>query len=395
MRNLDWLYNLQGRGSVLGLERVKELLEKLDNPQEKLKCIHVAGTNGKGSVCAIISSILKEAGYKTGMYTSPHLKRFTERFQINTKEISEQRVAKLIEKIRPFCTDQTFFEVATALAFQYFAEEKVDFLVLEVGLGGRLDATNVILPIVSIITNISLEHTQILGETEEKIAYEKAGIIKKDIPLITLARGDSLKIIKEISREKNSKLFIPKKYHKTDGNFDINSYENLRLNLGGDFQLENASLALKAVDILKKEYQITDEAIKNGLQRVYWPGRFEFIERNILVDCAHNPAGISALSKEIRKIRKKYEKIISVVGILKDKDKKTMVEEISSFSDYIIFTKPETTRAAQPEELASHTNMRNEIVYDVKKALKKAKRLANPLDLIVVAGSIYTVGEVD
>jgi dihydrofolate synthase / folylpolyglutamate synthase len=395
MKPLEWLYSLEGRGSVLGLDRVKSLLEKLDNPHLKLKCIHVAGTNGKGSVCAMIASILKEAGYKTGMYTSPHLKRFSERIQINGQDISDEEIVELVDRIKPYYTDQTFFEVTTAMAFLYFMDKGVDFLVMEVGLGGRLDATNVVMPLLSIITNISLEHTQILGENEEKIAYEKAGIIKENIPVVTLAKGDALRVIGRITKEKNSKIYIPRKYHKKDNCFDINSYKRLSLSLNGDFQLENASIALKAVDVLKENgITITDKSIKNGLENVKWPGRLEFIGDNVLVDCAHNPDAIIALHKEVDMIRKDFDKVISVIGILKDKDKSKMVREVEAFSDYIIFAKPNTERATEPDELANSIDVKHEIILDVRKALKKAKKLANPDDLIVVTGSIYTVGEV-
>jgi dihydrofolate synthase/folylpolyglutamate synthase len=393
MDELKWLNSLEIFGSRLGLERINELLSKLGNPQSKLKCIHVAGTNGKGSVCAMIASVLKEQGYKVGMYTSPHLKRFTERFQVNGEEISQKRLNEIIEKIRPYYKNQTFFEIATAIGFLYFFEEKVDFLVLEVGLGGRLDATNVIEPLVSVITNISLEHTQVLGDREEIIAYEKAGIIKEGKPVVTLAKGDALKEIKKIAQEKNSKLYIPKKYHKTDGKFSVNSYRNMHLGLLGEFQLENASIALKSIDIIKEDYDISDEAIRKGMENVLWPGRLEYIEKNVLVDCAHNPGGMSALKKEIMKIN--CEKVISVVGILKDKDKKSIVEIVSSFSDYIVFCEAKSDRASKAEELASYCKVRNEIVKDVKKALKKAKKLANNSDLVLVTGSIYTVGEVE
>jgi dihydrofolate synthase/folylpolyglutamate synthase len=393
MDELKWLNSLEIFGSRLGLERINELLSKLGNPQSKLKCIHVAGTNGKGSVCAMIASVLKEQGYKVGMYTSPHLKRFTERFQVNGEEISQKRLNEIIEKIRPYYKNQTFFEIATAIGFLYFFEEKVDFLVLEVGLGGRLDATNVIEPLVSVITNISLEHTQVLGDREEIIAYEKAGIIKKGKPVVTLAKGDALKEIKKIAQEKNSKLYIPKKYHKTDGKFSVNSYRNMHLGLLGEFQLENASIALKSIDIIKEDYDISDEAIRKGMENVLWPGRLEYIEKDVVVDCAHNPGGMSALKKEIMKIN--CEKVISVVGILKDKDKKSIVEIVSSFSDYIVFCEAKSDRASKAEELASYCKVRNEIVKDVKKALKKAKKLANNSDLVLVTGSIYTVGEVE
>ena len=377
MKNLDWLYSLEVFGTKLGLGPITELLIKLDNPEANLKCIHVAGTNGKGSVCSMLASILKEAGYKVGLYTSPHLKRFAERIQINGKEISEKRLDETLGKIKSQYTNQTFFEVTTAAAFQYFKEEAVDFVVLEVGLGGRLDATNIIIPLVSIITHISLEHTHVLGKTVEEIAKEKAGIIKENVPLITLVKKPALKIIKRIAKERNSKLIIPKK-------------QSFELGLKGEFQKENASLAVKAAELLGVDKNI----IKQGLKNTKWPGRFEFLEKNILVDCAHNPEGLISLRKEIKKIRKNYEKIIAVVGILKDKDKKTMVETISKFSDYIIFTRPKSDRAEDPQELRKYTTKKREIILDVKKALKMAKKISNPKDLIVVTGSIYTVGEI-
>lgn len=393
MKHIDWFNSLQGRGWNLGLERISELLSRLKNPHLGLKCIHVAGTNGKGSVCAMLASILEKQGYKVGLYTSPHLKRFTERIQINRIEISETKVDELLEKIKPHCSDQTYFEVLTALAFLYSKEEECDFSVIEVGLGGRLDATNVITPLLSIITNISWEHTEHLGDTIEKIAYEKAGIIKNGKPVITLAEKEALKVIRKIAKEKNSRVYIPKKYYHK--NFSLNSYKNLRLNLKGNFQLQNASLALEAIDLLREQgYDISEAAIREGLGKIKWQGRFEFIARNVLVDCAHNPAGIAVLKAEIDKIRDKYEKVISVVGILKDKDKKTMVELISKFSDYILFSRPQTERVSEPEELSSYTLLPNEIVYNVRNAMKKAKKLANPQDLIVVTGSIYTVAEV-
>jgi dihydrofolate synthase/folylpolyglutamate synthase len=393
MQPLEWLYGLERLGTVLGLGKTLELLDRLGNPHKGLRCIHIAGTNGKGSVCAILSSILAKAGYKTGMYTSPHMKRFNERIQVNGREITDKKIEGLIKKVKPHYNGQTFFEVTTAMAFLYFREQKVDFLALEVGLGGRLDATNVINPLLSIITNVSLEHTQLLGETVEQIAYEKACIIKKNRAVITLAEKNALRIIKKVAEENNSTVKIPK-YKKTNSCFNVNSYMRLKLGLKGDFQVMNAALALKAIDVLKKQgHRIPNKAIKEGLLEAEWPGRFEFLSKNVLADCAHNPAGAEALGKEIARIRKSYEKIISVVGIMKDKDRKSMINEISSFSDYIIFTKPKIKRASQPGELARLTTIKHEIVNDVKNALKKAKKLANPEDLIVICGSIYVVGE--
>ena len=225
---IKYLYSLERKkGSKLGLKNIRNLLKKVNNPEKSLKVIHVAGTNGKGSVCAMISSILQEAGCKVGMYTSPHLKDFRDRFLINNKKIIKNDVVKYFLKVKKFIDEQTFFEVITAMAFLYFNDEKVDFLVLEVGLGGRLDATNVVKPLVSVITNIDIEHTDFLGKTLEKITHEKAGIIKKNIPVITGAKGKSLKIIKKVCKKNHCKLFINEKYKQINNKFNINNYKNL------------------------------------------------------------------------------------------------------------------------------------------------------------------------
>ena len=200
---LEELYSLDIKKWALGLERIESLLKKLGNPEKNLKCIHVAGTNGKGSVCAMLHSVLMDAGYKVGLYTSPHLKKFNERIRINNALISDKDIVKYYLKVKKQVTNQSFFEITTAMAFLYFRGKNIDFVVLEVGLGGRLDATNVVTPLVSIITNIGLEHTEFLGNTLEKIAYEKAGIIKKNIPTITAAEGIALATIKKISNKKN------------------------------------------------------------------------------------------------------------------------------------------------------------------------------------------------
>jgi dihydrofolate synthase/folylpolyglutamate synthase len=391
---LDWLYKMDIHGMNLGLERVKDILCKLGNPEKKLKCIHIAGTNGKGSVCAMIDSILRMQGYKTGLYTSPHLKRFNERIKVNGIDIPDERLEELVKRVRQFYTCQTFFEITTAIAFLYFAEEKADFVVLEVGLGGRLDATNVVVPLVSVITNISIEHADILGDILEKIAYEKAGIIKENIPIITLAKNSALNVIKGIAKKKNAEVIIPN-FSVKNGKLSIGKHKNLELCLKGDFQFPNAAIAVAVIDTLNKiGFPVSEAAIRNGLKNAKWHGRLEFIDKNVLVDCAHNPAGISVLADEVKKIRKNYNKIISVIAILKDKDREKMLEIISSFSDYIIFCMPKIARASEPEELAKMVKIPNETVHDAKNALKKARKIANDGDLVVVAGSIYVIGEV-
>ena len=377
---------LKKKGYNFRLGSIKDILKKLNNPEKELKAIHIGGTNGKGSVCAILSSILKEVGFKVGMYTSPHLKVINERIQINNRMITNNEFIKYFYKIRLYYSDQTYFEFLTALALLYFKEKKVDFVVVEVGLGGRLDATNVIKPLVTVITNVDIEHTEYLGDTIEDIAKEKAGIIKYKIPVVTGAKGKALEIIKEVCKKKKSPLYLPKPCEKI----------NWPLNLKGDYQLENCAVALKVIDVLREVYniRITNGVVRKALKKVKWPGRLEFIDKNVLVDCAHNPAGALALKKEIIKIRKSYKKIILIIGILKDKDKKSIVKILTPLADKVIVVRPKSERAASPKELVRFIDVPYKIIYDVKKALSYAKTISTNKDLIIVTGSIYVVGEI-
>src|SRR3989344_3935982 len=211
-KTLEYLYSLESSKIKLGLENIQNLLSKIGNLEKQLKFIHVAGTNGKGSVCSMLFYILKEAGYKVGLYTSPHLKRFNERIRINGHFITDKEIVDYFLRVKPHITTQSFFEITTAMAFLYFKDKNVDFAVLEVGLGGRLDATNVVTPLISVITNIELEHTDLLGDTIEKIAFEKAGIIKDNVPVVTIAKGKALETIKKIAKGKNAPLYSAKKY---------------------------------------------------------------------------------------------------------------------------------------------------------------------------------------
>jgi len=386
-QTIDYIYNLKGsehKGKFnLSLKNMNLLLKKLNNPEKSLKVIHVAGTNGKGSVCAMLSSILKEANYKVGMYISPHLKDFRERFIINNKKISEKDLITYFKKVQPHITDQTFFEVITTTAFLYFKDKKVDYLVCEVGLGGRLDATNVTKPIISVITNIGLEHQEYLGKTIEKIAYEKAGIIKNKIPIITGAKGPALKVIKKIAKEKNSKIHISKKS------------TNFKLPLKGEFQKENASIAVQTIKILNKQgLNINNQTIKKGLLKTIWPGRLEFISKNTLVDCAHNLDAVKALKEEIKNIKKNYKNIYLIIGILKNKDYKNMIKELEPLAKRIILTKPSIPRALDPKILAKEVTKSFVVIENPGKALEYTTKIAEKEDLILVTGSIYVVGDV-
>jgi dihydrofolate synthase / folylpolyglutamate synthase len=383
---IEFLNNLQKRKYNLDLGAINEILAKLGEPHKNLKVIHVAGTNGKGSVCAILSSILKSAGHKVGMYTSPHLKRINERFLINGEEISDEDFVRCFNIVNEQYSNQTYFEMMTALAFVYFSEKKLDYVILEVGLGGRLDATNVVDPLVSVITNISLEHQEYLGETILEIAGEKAGIIKNGKTVVTACLGDALEVIKKVAEKKKASIVMVEKIEQDNGFFSINGHKQLEMNLKGEFQKINAATAVTVIDIIGG---ITEDAIKKGLANAIWHGRFEFVSDNVLVDCAHNADGSKVLAKEVKKLGKK---VVSVVGILDDKDKETMVKEFCSFSEHVIFCKPDNSRAADPNELVDYCGCSKEIIEDVKQAVLKAKELN--YELVVVCGSIYTVGEV-
>lgn len=377
---LKYIYSREKFGIKLGLSNIQGLLKDLGHPEDYLDFIHVAGTNGKGSVCAMISSVLQKQGYKVGMYTSPHLVDFTERIQINNERISKKDLTKLVKKISPHITSHTFFEAVTALAFQYFKEKKVDFVVAEVGMGGRLDATNAIKPLISVITNISLEHKEYLGDTIEKIAFEKAGIIKKGVPCVTAATGEALDVIKDICSKRKSKLSV------------VRLNKNIKTNLNGYFQLINASTCLKVIDALRNlGFDIFDSSISKGLMKVVWPARMHFIYKNVLLDCAHNPAAVGVLAKEIKKL--KYNNLILLTGILKDKNIKEMTAKLAPMADHIIITKPNINRAADPKHIAKFIKKDCSIMPDVKVALNFARSITKKNDLLLITGSIYTVGE--
>jgi len=376
---LEELYKLENIKFKQTLANMKLLLKKIDNPEKKLKCIHVAGTNGKGSVCAMISSILQDAGYKVGMYTSPHLKKFNERIRVNNKLISNKEIVEYYLRIKKHTTNQTFFEITTAMAFLYFYDKKVDIAVIETGLGGRLDSTNVIIPLISIITNIGIEHSEYLGNTIKKIASEKAGIIKNNVPVVTGADGIALATIKKISKKNNSKL-----------NIVNNKKINYKLGLKGKFQAKNALIAIKTIEILKynKKFKISENNIKNGLLKSIWPGRFQFLNRNTLLDCAHNPDGFKILLTELKYI--KYDKLILILGFSDDKDIKTISKIIKA--DKIILTKSSNFKAINPSKIKKYFK-NSVIINDPNKALSYARKYLSKKDLILITGSIFLVGE--
>ena len=419
---LDYIYDLTKYGIKLGLENIKYLLYLLGNPHKNLKIIHVAGTNGKGSTASLISSILKSDGYKVGLYTSPHLVDFTERIKINQKPISRKKVSELLERIKPLIEKvsqtppyghPTFFEVITSLAFLYFYEEKVDFLVLEVGLGGRLDATNVTEPLVSVITHVDYDHMDKLGNSLEKIAREKGGIIKPGGIVISSKQYDEVyKEIKKIADDKNSLLYstgkeINYKVVKSDVQgviFDLKGiyhhYKNLHTPLLGRHQADNATNAIAAVEALKmKGTDISQKAIRDGLEKVKWTGRLEIVRNNptIILDGAHNPNGAKIMHQALEEIFS-YRYLTLVLAIFADKDYKKMIEVLAPGADLIIATKAENPRAASPQaiskEAAKYINENKIIaIENIPQAINYALSNSKEDALICITGSLYTVGE--
>jgi len=410
---IDWLYSFEKHGIKLGLERINHICKKLGNPQNNYKIVHVGGTNGKGSVCKFISSILISEGYTVGVYTSPHIQRFSERFVIDNDEISEIEIILLVEKIKPIVEEMiqkentpTFFEITTAIAFEYFYNKKIDYAIIEAGLGGRFDATNIVKPLVSIITNVSLEHQNRLGDTLEKIAFEKAGIIKENTPVITAAKDKTVSVIKNIASKKNASLTVldSKNWEKTEGGIDWQSFTihgklkdyHVKTFLPGFFQGENIAVAIACIETLQMNgVFITEGNINEGIEKTINPGRMEIVsfEPLILLDGAHNIDGIINLKKTLEKDFV-YEKLILIFGILSDKSVKEIIDVISPLADYIVFTKSKNSRALEPEKLIQLSGKKDAVIKaNIFDAIEQAKKLASKKDIIVVSGSLFTVGE--
>ena len=410
--NIEWLYSFEKFGIKLGLERITHICKKLRDPQKNYKVIHVGGTNGKGSVCRFLQSILTLNGYKVGVYTSPHLQRFTERFIIDNNEMLKGDVVKLIEKIKLIIDDMlkkentpTFFEIVTAMAFLCFKDKNVDFAIVEVGLGGRFDATNIVEPIVSVITNVSLEHQDRLGDKIDDIAFEKAGIIKDNIPVITGASGKSLDVINKIAKERKSPVTTVDDgfWEKLQGGPDWQEFlvngslkdYHLKTSMAGKFQGENITLTIATIENLQVNgVYITDESITEGIEKTTNPGRMEIVsfEPSILLDGAHNIAGIKNLKNTLEEDFV-YEKLILIIGILSDKNIQEMLDIITPIADVIVVTKSHNKRACNPSKLKEMIDKEVIEKDEISDAIEYAKKIANKQDLICITGSLFTVGE--
>ncbi|MGL5642399.1 MAG: bifunctional folylpolyglutamate synthase/dihydrofolate synthase [Paraclostridium sp.] len=418
---LKYIHESHKFGIRLGLDNIKKLLELLDNPQDKLKIIHVAGTNGKGSTCSFISTILKESGYKVGLYTSPFLETFTERIRVNGENIPEDEVGNIVslikEKIEIMVNEgyscPTEFEIVTAMAFYYFKKENVDFVALEVGLGGRYDATNVIeKPIVSVITSISLDHIGVLGDTLSKIAFEKGGIIKENCSTIVYPQKEEAgQVIKNICKENKSK-YIECNFNdinikesninlqKYDCIINKKEYKDLEIRLIGEHQVNNSVLALNVIDYINDnlDLNISQESMRKGLIETKWPGRIEKIKENpmFIIDGAHNEEGAESLAKSIDRYFEDKNKVL-IIGMLEDKDITSVLDILIPRFNKVITTTPDNPRAIDANKLKEKINKYNiEVICkpQIKDAVDYVLQTTKKDDVIISAGSLYMIGNV-
>lgn len=396
-----------------GLDRICYLLEVVGNPQERLRAVHIAGTNGKGSVAVMIAGVLQSAGYRVGLYTSPHLLSYCERIQINQTPITEREFTHIADELMPVAdsmTDKpTQFEFLTAMAFLYFARQKIDIAVIEVGLGGRFDATNVITPMVSVLTNVELDHTDLLGETVEQIAWEKAGIAKKGVPLVTGERKPSaLEVIARECAAVGAPLVRARQRARQRDftweyqEFEIASLGRVRVRLLGGYQGENLAVALEALRVLQERLEIPAEARWQGLERAWWPGRFEVVQREpyiIVLDGAHNPNGICALRQDLRRYRQKYSprRSLLLFGVFKDKDYRTMSAVLFPEFDEIFLVKLDSPRSCEPmllAEIADRLGHPASVYSTVLDGLEAVRAQAACGDWVCITGSISLVGAI-
>jgi dihydrofolate synthase/folylpolyglutamate synthase len=425
----EYLFSLRRFGWRLGLETIQRLLELLGSPQQGLPSVHIGGTNGKGSTAAMLAAILQAAGHRTGLYTSPHLLDFSERIRVDGRPVGKDEVTHLTARLKALCASHfahhwmphpapgaapdllphpTFFELTTAMAFQHFRRLATEAVVIEVGLGGRFDATNVLTPQVSVVTNVSLEHQEYLGRTLPAIAREKAGIVKPGVPVVTATRGDAYDVVRQAAADRGAPVIpIHERYAWTvresglsGQTFDLagpaGRYAGLRIPLAGRHQTENAVAAIAAAEVLEAQgFRLGEGAIRRGLERASWPGRLQIVSDRprILLDGAHNPAGAEALAAFVAEHRSGLNRLILVFGVLRDKDWEAMLAPLGRLADQVILTHPPADRGADPRDLlaADRYCRKVEIATDIRDAIALARSVAQPEDTILVTGSLYTV----
>ena len=434
---IQWIHSIGRFGVKPGLERITVLLERLGNPHHKLNFVHIGGTNGKGSTAALLASVLETAGYRVGLYTSPYLEAFNNRISINGEDIPAHKLVEHVEKIRPLVADiaatpdlgqPTEFEVVTALALDYYAAQAPDLVILEVGLGGRLDATNVVTPLISVITNVSLDHTSVLGDTVEEVAGEKAGIIKENVPVVTSARdADVQKILLNAAslrgapfyqllevgydygikgKEEDKFTLLRYKERELSGEgqkFDYygrrGDYENVYIPLKGRYQVQNAALSVAVMELLgEKGFVCSEASLRSGLEQVFWPGRLEVLQKNptVVLDAAHNPAAMEELTRAIQEFFS-FRHLYLVMGVMEDKNISEIMQKVIPLAHTAFLTRPSLPRAADPLSLrqmaANLTSCSIVVEPEIDKSLLQAIATAQGEDLILVTGSFYTISE--
>ncbi|RFB17697.1 bifunctional folylpolyglutamate synthase/dihydrofolate synthase [Bacillus sp. HNG] len=419
---LCWIHGRLRLGMKPGLSRMEWMMERLGHPQKKIKAIHVAGTNGKGSTVSYIRNMLQEAGYKIGTFTSPYIETFNERISVNGQPISDDEIVSLLQVIKPLADEleetelggPTEFEVITAMAFYYFGEASdIDFVIMEVGLGGRLDSTNVIHPLISIITSIGFDHMNILGDTIEEIAGEKAGIIKRNVPVITaVEQPEAIEVISMKAKEKNSPFyqlghdFFILGHQSNDGeSFTVKTqnktFHNLQITMKGAHQVRNASLAVLAVQILQDcgAVQIEESQLAAGLEKTKWIGRFEEISKNplVILDGAHNPEGVNSLVDTIES-HLKGKDIHIIFSALSDKKLDTMIRQLEKIAKSLTFTSFDYPRAATTGELYENSSAGESIntVDNWQEAVEAGVERVSSVEnaALIITGSLYFISEV-
>jgi dihydrofolate synthase/folylpolyglutamate synthase len=409
---IEYIHSVFWKGSTPGLYRTQQLLEKMGNPEKKLKFVHIAGTNGKGSTASMTASILQQAGYKVGLYTSPYIYRFHERMHVNGVEISDEDLIAVTEFVKPLAQSMTEspteFELVCCIAFEYFARQNCDIVVLEVGMGGAFDATNVIeCPEVAVITNIGLDHTDFLGNTVEEIAATKAGIFKEGGNAVIYRGSESVeKVFEDICAQRNVRLKkanfegLQLRSHGLEGQvFDCGNRKNLQLPLLGIHQLKNAAVVLSIMDTLQeKGWNITEEHIHNGLQYARWPGRFDIVSRDplFIIDGGHNPQCIEALVLNIQDYLQD-RKVIALTGVLADKDYADMYKPVMPLVQEFVCITPPNPRRLVASELASHlrnVGMTATACDSIEDGVRTARDLAGKDGVVLCFGSLYTIGAI-
>ena len=411
---LRFLYGLQIFGIKLGLRNITNVLGDIGNPHNYFQAIHIAGTNGKGSTAALIESVLRSAGYKTGLFTSPHLFDFTERIRVNGRPIPKRKVSSGIDVLKPYIEHYrcTFFEAATALAFRHFCKEQVDVAIVEVGMGGRLDATNVISPLCTVITDIDSDHTEYLGEELKSIAQEKAAVIKEGSIVVTsVTQPEAKKVLRTSCIKRGATLYptsescsittkeISFRGSRIDIRTPFGSHTDLHIPLLGRHQLRNAAAAILATDVLNGDgFRVSERDVKEGIAGTTWPGRLQILKHSplFLVDGAHNPGGMQALKEALLELFT-YKNLILVFGVMSNKRYAEMLKTIVPLARHVILTKPNMERALDCHVLVEEVHRLTsqfEVVPSVNRAVRKALTKADPRDIVCAAGSLFLVGDI-